>query len=141
VKDDGVVTPDLTVNLILSSPGAGAVLGSPATATLVIHNVNQTTSSSSPLVAMNRVQVVTNRKHQVAEVIVGFSGGVTPAQAQNPAEYRLASAGKNGSFTARNARRIKIRSAVYNGTTDTVTLTPKKPFALTKPVQLQVNGT
>jgi hypothetical protein len=142
VKDDGVVTPDLTVNLVLSSPGAGAVLGSPALATLVIHNVDQTTTSpSSPWVTMNRVQLLTNQKHQVAEVIVGFSGGVNPARAQNPAEYRLAFAGRNGSFTARNARRIKLRSAVYNSTTDTVTLTPKKPFALTKPVELQVNGT
>jgi hypothetical protein len=56
------------------------------------------------------------------------------------AEYRLAKAGKRGSFTARNARLIKLRSAAYSGTNDTVTLTPKKPFVLAKPVQLQVNG-
>src|SRR5262249_47367898 len=67
-------------------------------------------------------------------------GDVIAAQAQNTAEYRLARAGKRGSFTARNARLIKLRSAVYNGASDTVTLTPKKPFALTKPVQLQVSG-
>ena len=35
---------------------------------------------------------------------------------------------------------IKLKSALYNPTTDTVTLTPRKPFALTKPVQLLVEG-
>jgi hypothetical protein len=54
--------------------------------------------------------------------------------------YRLATAGKKGSFTAKNAQVIKLKSAVYNPATDSVTLTPKKPFALTRPVQLVVVG-
>jgi len=35
---------------------------------------------------------------------------------------------------------IDLRSAVYSPSTNMVALTPKKPFALTKPVQLQING-
>jgi hypothetical protein len=139
VQDLGVAAPDLTVTLSLSSPGAGAVLGSPATATLVIHNVHQP-AAPPPLVTMQGVQLVTNQKHRVAEVLVGFSGGINAAQAQNPAEYRLAIAGKKGSFTARNAKVIPLRSAVYNSTTNSVILTAKKPFTLRKPVQLVVSG-
>src|SRR5262249_26590765 len=86
------------------------------------------------------VQLVTNKKHQVIEVIVGFSGQVNSTQAQNTAEYRLATADKKGSYTAKNAKVVKLRSAVYNTMSHTVTLTPKKPFALKKPVQLKVRG-
>jgi hypothetical protein len=35
---------------------------------------------------------------------------------------------------------ITLKSAVYDAADDTVTLIPKKAFALTKNVQLQVNG-
>jgi hypothetical protein len=81
-----------------------------------------------------------NKRHRVKKVIIDFSGGVNAAQAQNPAEYRLIKAGKRGSFTAKHPKLIRLRSAVYNGSSDTVTLIPRKPFALRKPVQLQVNG-
>jgi hypothetical protein len=81
-----------------------------------------------------------NKKHRVKAVVIDFSGGVNPAQAQNKAEYRLIKAGKHGSFTAKHPKLIRLRSAVYNGTSDTVTLIPRTPFALRKPVQLQVNG-
>jgi hypothetical protein len=36
---------------------------------------------------------------------------------------------------------IRLRSAVFNQANDTITLTPKKAFALTKPVELTINGT
>jgi hypothetical protein len=41
VLDDHVIGPDVTVGLALSAPGGDAVLGSPSTASLVIHNVDQ----------------------------------------------------------------------------------------------------
>ncbi len=86
------------------------------------------------------VRDVTNKKHQVTEVIVTFSGAVNAAEADNLATYRLATAGKKGSFTAKNAQVIKLKSAVYDAADDTVTLIPKKAFALTKPVQLRIDG-
>ena len=76
----------------------------------------------------------------MTEVIVTFSGAVNATEADEAAIYRLATAGKKGSFTAKNAGTINLRSAVYNRSTNTVALTPKKPFALTKPVQLLVDG-
>ena len=66
--------------------------------------------------------------------------GMPLAEARNPGLYRVAVAGKKGSFTAKNAKVITLKSAAFNPANDTVTLTPKKPFALSKPVQLQVNG-
>lgn len=61
-------------------------------------------------------------------------------EAASVAEYSLTTAGKKGLFTAKNAKKIKLKSAVYNPVNDTVTLTPKKKFVVTKPVQLVVNG-
>jgi hypothetical protein len=92
-------------------------------------------------VTLVAVEDVTNRKHTVTEVVVGFSGAVNPAQADNLANYQLTTANGKGSFNARNSPVIRLRSAVFNSANDTVTLTPRKAFALTKPVQLTINGT
>jgi hypothetical protein len=86
------------------------------------------------------VQIVENRKHMVTEIIVDYSGAVNASEADSVATYRLATAGKKGSFTAKNAMVLKLKSAKYNSTTDAVTLTPKKAFTLTKAVQLVVKG-
>src|SRR5207248_1693725 len=71
---------------------------------------------------------------------ISFSGDLDAAEAQQLGVYRLTTAGKHGSFTTKNAKVIKLRLAVYHGANDTVALTPSKPFKLSKPVQLQVNG-
>ena len=81
-----------------------------------------------------------NKKHQVTEVDVIFSGAVNSAEADTLATYRLATRGKKGSFTAKNAGTIKLKRTLYTASTETVALTPKKPFALTKPVQVLVYG-
>ena len=56
------------------------------------------------------------------------------------ATCRLATFRQHRSPQAKNAQVIKLKSAVYNPAIDSVTLTPKKAFALTKPVQLEVDG-
>ena len=71
---------------------------------------------------------------------VEFSGPVNPSAAGNVAMYRLSMAGKNGSFNARTARAIKLRSAVFDATHDQVTLTLKTPFRPVRPVQLTIQG-
>jgi RHS repeat-associated protein len=94
-----------------------------------------------PLVTMTGVHEVLNKKHQVKEVIITFSGAVNSAEAGNTGIYRLATPGKHRSYTAKSAGLIKLKKAAFSAANDTVTLTPKKAFALTKPVQLIVNGT
>jgi hypothetical protein len=98
------------------------------------------TATPPPLVTVTSVRDVLNRKHQVTEVIVTFSGAVNANEAQLPAVYRLAMPGKKGSYTAKNATVIKLKSASYNPANDSVTLVTKKPFALTKAVQLEIDG-
>jgi hypothetical protein len=94
-----------------------------------------------PVVTTTRVQEVLNKKHQVTEVIITFSGAVNSVEADKTGTYRLATAGKHGSFTAKNAVVIKLRKASYSAASETVTLTLRKALALKKPVQLVVNGT
>ena len=102
-----------------------------------------TTAAPPPpaLVNVSNVQVVKNKTNQVTEVLVTFSGAVNTAEADSTKTYRLVTPGTNGSFTAKNAGTIKLKSAVYNGSSVTVALTPTKAFALTKPVELVVYGT
>ncbi len=102
--------------------------------------VTASTTTPPPLVTMTNVDPVKNKKHLVTQILVNLSGTVNAGEADSLATYRLATAGKKGSFTAKHAQVIKLKSAVYNPATDSVTLTPKKAFALTKPVQLVVDG-
>src|SRR5262249_17293450 len=74
------------------------------------------------------------------QIVVTFSDPVAAAEARNPGLYHLTVAGKKGSFTAKNAKVITLKSAAFDSSNNMVTLTLKKPFKLSKPVQLQVNG-
>ena len=99
----------------------------------------QTIHVVPPLVTVVKVTDVVKKK-KVTEVIVTFSGSVNSAEADSPSIYRLATAGKKGSYTAKNAKVLRLKSATYTDATHTVVLIPKKPFVLTKPVQLLING-
>jgi hypothetical protein len=98
-----------------------------------------TSTSTSPVTVTN-VTLMENRKHVVTQIIVDYSGPVNSSEADSVATYRLATPGKKGSFTAKNAMVLKLKSAAYDAALDAVTLTPKKAFALTKPVQFVING-
>jgi plastocyanin len=93
-----------------------------------------------PLISVTGVHFVRNKKHLVTQITVDFSGAVNALEADSVGTYRLATAGKKGSFDAKNAKVIKLRSAVYDAATNEAMLTPRKPFALSKSVQLRVNG-
>ncbi len=93
-----------------------------------------------PLVTVTGVVDVTNKKHQVTEIHVTFSGAVNSAEAVNTATYQLIKQGKHRSFVATRATIITIKSASYDPTDNQVTLIPKKPFALGKPVEVLISG-
>ena len=116
----------------------GDVSSPSATQTITV--VNTPPPPPPSLVTVTSIKDVTNKKHQVTEILVTFSDAVNAAEADNLATYRLATAGKKGSFTAKNAKVIKLKSASYDAADNTVALTPKKAFALTKAVQLEVDG-
>jgi hypothetical protein len=94
-----------------------------------------------PLVHVSHVTDVQNSSHHVTKITITFSGALNATEAKSLANYRLVMAGTNGSFTAKNAKVLAIKSAVYNATAHTVTLTPVTAFALSSPVQLTMNGT
>ena len=89
---------------------------------------------------MNLIQVVKNKKHLVSEILIGFSGALNATEAANVAEYSLTQVGNKGSFTVKSAKKIKLKAAVYNPANDTVAITVKTPFAITKQLQFVVNG-
>ncbi|MGO9465132.1 MAG: Ig-like domain-containing protein, partial [Isosphaeraceae bacterium] len=95
-------------------------------------------SRPAPPVTVTYAQETLNKKHQVTEVVVIFNGAVNATEADRTSTYHLATPGKGGSYTAKNAGVIKLNSASYNPASDTVILTPAKPFASTEPVQLVV---
>jgi hypothetical protein len=149
VSDDGAAfTPFLTSTTQTSATFTGAFGHTYVFYSLATDNFgdHQTTPGAharttvAPLVTMTSVQSVTNKKHLVTEIIVTFSGGVNAGEADRTTTYCLVIAGKHGSFTAKNAKVIKLKSAVYNAATHTVTLTPAKAFSLAKPVQVLVHG-
>ena len=99
----------------------------------------QTINVAPPFVTLEHVIDVVKKK-KVTQLMVVFSGAVNQSGADSLGIYRLATPGKKGSYTAKNAGVIKLKSATYATETNTVTLVPKKPFALSKPVQLLING-
>ncbi len=103
--------------------------------------VSTPTPGLAPPVTVVGVQEVKNKKHLVTEIVVDFSGPINAAQAANVAAFRLATANGKGIFTAKNSPVMKLRSAAFNPANDTVTLIPKNALALTKPLQLTINGT
>jgi RHS repeat-associated protein len=125
----------------ISPPGVYAItVGGATSSNYAITFVDGTLTVLARLATMTTVQEVFNKKHQVNQIIVDFSGPVNAGRADTLATYRLTIASKHGSFTAKNARTIALASALYSDSTDSVTLTPRKPFGLTKPVQLRVQG-
>jgi hypothetical protein len=104
--------------------------------------VNATlTVTPPPLVTLSKVKDVFNDEHQLTEILVNFSGPVNAKEADETAIYHLATPGTGGSSSARNAGTIDLLSAVYDAAADTVTLTLKKPYSLSRPIKLTISGT
>ena len=112
-----------------------------------IHYVNGvltiTTGPPAPMppltvkaVSLEKVSVVKGKKHKKEEVVVvQFSGGLNPATAQNLGNYTLATVPKGKKKSTRDV----LAQAVYNASTSTVTLTPRKqPVVLKPPLQLTI---
>jgi hypothetical protein len=94
------------------------------------------------VVTISSVQQVLKIKNRrvVTQVLITFSGAINAGEAHLLRFYRLTVAGKDGSFTARNARAVPLKSAVYDTANKSVTLTSSEPFSLAKPLQLIIFG-
>jgi hypothetical protein len=96
--------------------------------------------SPNPPVTWTIVFVWTDRNEKVAQIQVLFSGALNAVQAERLGIYRLATAGEDGSFDGHYSRVIKLGSAQYGANENSVTLTPRRPFSLTKVFQLRIAG-
>ena len=136
ILDDGVPGGDRSFSVILRDPTTGEDLGPQAAVSVVIRNTNPL-----PMVGLAGVRTVLDRRKSLTQVVISLSGAVDPTQATRIATYRLAIAGRGGSFTARKGVKIlKLRSATYDPATHSVTVTLAKPLKLKKPVQLRIAG-
>jgi hypothetical protein len=97
-------------------------------------------STPPPLVTVMTVHAVRAKRDQVAQITVGFSGPVDAPQAEDLAMYRLVLPGTRGRFQNRTAKVVKLRSAVYDASKNTVVLALRKPLTLTRPIQLTIDG-
>jgi large repetitive protein len=145
IKNVGALSSNLTVNVGLSNPGAGATLGSLTTSTVTIEYVppggGGTPPPTPPLVTLAGIVPVKNKKKLVDELVLDFSGALNATEAATLSEYSLILSGKHNSFTGRGVKTIKLKGASYSSSSDEVTLTIKKPFKLTKkPLELTVDG-
>ena len=138
IANTGDLPTGVTVNIGLSSPGSNAMLGSQSTATVVIQSAS-TAPPPPPLVTLGSVQPLTNKKHQLKQIELNWSGALNPSEAASTAIYELILGNKAGAFVPTKKNLIKIKSAAYAA--DTVTLSLKKPLKITKSLELIVQGT
>jgi len=137
INGSSSISTPVTVNLSLSGPGTNATLGSQSTSTLVIQGVNQPPPAAS-LVTMQSVGLVTNKKHMVTQIVIGFSGALNASEASTIGTYELIAASKSGLFQPTKKNLVRIKSAKYAG--GAVTLKLKTPLRLKKGVELVVKG-
>jgi uncharacterized repeat protein (TIGR01451 family) len=115
---------DETVSLVLSDPTGGASLGSPATSTLTIRDVDPDTTP--PLIrSFERVDGAAG-----SSLTLGFSEPLAPAQARDANNYHLYQTGRTGIMGAAGTAEIGLASVAYDPATGTailVTATPLRP--------------
>ena len=98
------------------------------------------TPTATAPITITGVRVVENKKHLVTEIVVNFSGGLNASGADSLGSYQLTVAGKKNSFTGKGAKAVLLSAAAYVNAAHEVTLTPRKAFAVSKPVQLIIHG-
>jgi cyclophilin family peptidyl-prolyl cis-trans isomerase len=95
-----------------------------------------------PVVNVQNVTVATNKRGMVTQLDVAFNGPVNTSQADKTKIYRLVYPNRQGAVAAGNAAAARLRSAMYNTATDSVTLTLSKPLALkARALDLVIDGT
>ena len=122
------------LNLSLSNPTNGMVLGNPSMATLTI--LGYTTSGPTVL---SLQPVLTTRG--ITSVVLTFSEPLDPSRAVNLLNYgySLQAAGKDQRFGTADDLLFGIASATYNASNDSITLRMANPIHCNSFIRLTIN--
>lgn len=126
---------DETVALTLNTPGGGAVLGTPAAATLVIKDLDP---DSTPPAIQNLVLI--GPATSVSFLTLIFSKGLNVASATNTANYQLFAVGSTGQFVPSQSPPVPIAAAGYDAANHAAVLLPTAPLAPNTFYYLVVSG-
>lgn len=130
------VTPTLTAN---ATSGASAPNGNLQTLVATSGqgqiSVSYTYTPATPqVVSLVRYGI----HHQATQLQVTFQNPIDPTQAATPSYYTVLTPNRFGQFTGPGVAMIPITSAVYDATTNAVTLTPARRLNFHKLFQLQI---
>ncbi len=128
--------------------GAGQVLEALFTPTDLVDfttasalvTIDVAATTPTPLGPLTSVNSTTSNKQQVTAVSLTFDVSIDSSAASSPATYQLVKQGKHGLFIDKGKAKIKIKSVSYDPSNQTVTLIPRKPFVLSKPVEVADRG-
>jgi cyclophilin family peptidyl-prolyl cis-trans isomerase len=82
-----------------------------------------------PPVRVSEVRL-TSRNGSVSAIVLVLTAPINPAAVPTMSQYRLATAGRDRRYGTPDDGVTALRSAVYDATTRTITLTPRTPFRL-----------
>ncbi|MDB5353464.1 MAG: peptidyl-prolyl cis-trans isomerase [Planctomycetota bacterium] len=95
---------------------------------------------AAPLVVIQSPPKFVGKKGIVSSVVVHFSGPIDKVSAMTMSNYRLVSTGRDRTYGSRGSTITLFRSASYDTTSNTVTLTPRGKLSLKKTLQFQMSG-
>ena len=132
VKDDGVITGNLTVGFAITGLDNGGLLGKPSAALVTIVNTDR---DLTPPEVLSVVPILSGGS--VAGYVVDFSKALNPATAGNAGNYTLFASGRDAG-TANTF--ISVAAALYNAGNNSVTLIPPTSLSANKFYGLMING-
>jgi streptogramin lyase len=113
--------------------GSGGI--QPSASNTVVQQVNVAPGDGPRVLMLQRFGI----HSEPTTLVLTFNEALDAARAQNLANYQLRTAARRGQMI-RTGRRIRISQAVFNPTTNTVTLLPAERLPLQRLFQLTVNG-
>jgi hypothetical protein len=129
ILDNAAVTePNVSFTIALSNvTGDGAMLGPNSTATVNI--------GGGPHVTAVKLLSAAGRINRIERVELTFAGALDPATAKSVGNYILTSRRADGRFNVP----VRLSDAVYDPTTNKVTLFPRTPLKINQFYQLSLN--